>query len=212
MDFDSMITPSVKKLILSDLDFVEKIQTTSETPFHHTVFGGYGGAVYSRWFGQRINKFGGVYEGGRNSLASFMSGYPAELFVTLDYFSDENIPQMGRISIYFHEARHAEGGYTPNHPHVMCPKNFKDKNGNEIVGRFTKIKIAGRAGCDSDPMGSYGISLIMMRNIAMYCQNCNQMEKAQAQLYAEDYFQRIANENGSVFKARNELKNDLGME
>ena len=209
-EFESSVTPEVKQLILGDLDFLSQIQMTGETAMHLTVFGGYGGSVYSRWLDQRIQKYGGMTE--RVEMASFHPGSPAELWITLDYIG--NVPSMGRISIYMHEARHSEGGYAAMYPHVQCPRDFKDKSGNEIQGRFTGVKIAGRDGCDDVKFGAYGIQLLMMKNIAKFCtkETCTQVQKDQAALYADDYLARIADTRGKSFSAHAELANDLDME
>jgi cyclophilin family peptidyl-prolyl cis-trans isomerase len=53
-------------------------------------------------------------------------------------------------------------------------------------------------------MGSYGSSMIMLKNISKYCTNCSDKVKLDAGIYADDQFKRIIDE-----KAIQDIMSDL---
>ncbi len=113
-----------------------------------------------------------------------------KIWLTDNYIRAE-VPQIARLMLLFHEARHAEVR-SGNWLHSHCPTPFLDENGREIVSIWSGGKLAGQEACDETPFGSYGSSTILMKNIARFCDNCAEKLKMDADLYATDQLQRIS--------------------
>ena len=64
--------------------------------------------------------------------------------------------------------------------------------------------LAGEAACDSTPLGSYGSSTILLKNVQKFCKNCTDKVKMDAGLYSDDQYKRIT---GAEAKAQ--MKKDL---
>ncbi|HLD99810.1 MAG TPA: hypothetical protein VJB59_06100, partial [Bdellovibrionota bacterium] len=103
-------------------------------------------------------------------------------------------PQVSRMMVVFHEARHTEVK-NRNFPHATCPVPFKDADGQDMKSIWTGATLAGEPACDKTPFGSYGSSLIMLKNIQKFCLNCTDKVKMDAGLYADDQFKRIIDQN-----------------
>ena len=99
-------------------------------------------------------------------------------------------PQVARMMVVYHESRHTES-QNGNWPHDTCPTPFVDKNGNEIKSIWTGATLAGEAACDSTPFGSYGSSMILLKNIQKFCSSCTEKVKMDAGIYADDQFKRV---------------------
>jgi hypothetical protein len=90
----------------------------------------------------------------------------------------------------YHESRHTEVRNNNWH-HAKCPIPFRDKNGEDIVGIVSGMKLEGLDACDATVYGAYGSSTVMIKNIAKYCTNCNEKTKMDAEIWAEDGAKRI---------------------
>ena len=99
-------------------------------------------------------------------------------------------PQVARMMVVFHESRHTES-QNGNWSHATCPSPFQDANGNDMKSIWTGASLAGEPACDVTPLGSYGSSTIMLKNIQKFCTNCSDKVKMDAGLYADDQFGRI---------------------
>jgi hypothetical protein len=105
-------------------------------------------------------------------------------------FTKFNMPQVARMMVIFHEARHTEAAHN-FWSHDYCPTPFLDENGNDIKGLYSGAKLEGQPACDSTPYGSYGSSTIMLKNMAKYCTNCSEKTKMDAELIVADQINRI---------------------
>jgi hypothetical protein len=94
------------------------------------------------------------------------------------------------MMVVFHEARHTET-QNGNWGHATCPTPFLNKEGKEMRSIWTGASLAGEPACDETPLGSYGSSTIMLKNIQKFCKNCTDKVRMDAGIYADDQFQRI---------------------
>jgi hypothetical protein len=69
---------------------------------------------------------------------------------------------------------------------------------------WTGLPLAGQAGCDRVAVGSYGLTVVMNKNIEKSCTSCTEKVRMDAGLYADDQFKRITNP-----QAAQQLTNDL---
>ena len=49
----------------------------------------------------------------------------------------------------------------------------------------------GEAACDEVPLGSYGLTAVLLKNIELRCENCTEEDRAVARLYANDQLRRV---------------------
>jgi hypothetical protein len=92
--------------------------------------------------------------------------------------------------VVFHEARHTEisHGFWS---HATCPTPYLGDDGKEIKSIWTGATLAGEPACDKTPLGSYGSSTLMLKNIQKFCTNCTDKVRMDAGIYADDQFKRI---------------------
>ena len=107
------------------------------------------------------------------------------------------------MMVVFHEARHTESSHG-NWPHASCPTPFLDAQGKDMKSIWTGAKLAGEPACDKTPLGSYGSSTIMLKNIQKFCSSCTDKVKMDAGLYADDQMGRITDA-----KAKKQMQDDL---
>jgi hypothetical protein len=69
---------------------------------------------------------------------------------------------------------------------------------------WTGETLAGEPACDITPFGSYGSSMIMLKNVQKFCTNCTDKVKMDAGLYADDQFKRLIDANAIA-----QVKKDL---
>ena len=112
-------------------------------------------------------------------------------------------PQIARLMIVFHESRHTES-QNENWQHARCPQPFLDASGQDMKSIWTGASLAGEPACDTTPYGSYGSSLIMLKNVSKYCVNCSEKVKMDAGIYADNQFTRITDS-----EARSKIQQDL---
>ena len=191
LTFTSDVPADVKKQVLSDLKLIDSVKGSATTPLHKSIFGDVSGTNYTKFFEARMNKVG-MGCGGGSAVACvkpFVSN--TTMFLTENYIKFSH-PAIARLMVVFHEARHGEK-QNRNWHHAICPNPFLDENGKEIKSIWTGSTLAGEDACDSSPLGSYGSSTIMLKNIAKFCTNCNQKMKLDADIYAQDQLKRISN-------------------
>jgi hypothetical protein len=201
--FDQNVTPDVRAEFTNDLQFIGQIQGAAASNFHQKVFGAsVSGPAYTNFFDQRILDVRMGDCGISAAVACVIGSIPNTMNLTANY-TTINHPQIARLMVIFHEARHTEtakGGW----PHAMCPNPFNDAHGQPMKSIWTGAPLAGMPGCDTTPAGAYGISIIMLENIARSCTNCNDKVKMDAHLFASDQMNRIINQ-----KAYQALSQDL---
>jgi hypothetical protein len=203
--FDSDVPADIQAEMLADLGFVNTIQGSGASALHQQIFGNVDGPTYTQFFSSRISKVGMNSCGDANAVACVI---PLPFFTVNKMYLTQNYikfdhPQIARLMVMFHESRHTESKNS-NWPHATCPSPFLDANGNSMVSIWTGASLAGEPACDETPFGSYGSSLIMLKNIQKFCTNCTDKVKADAGLYADDQFGRITSAD-----AIQQIKTDL---
>ncbi len=190
--FDSDVPPAINRQFVGDMVFAGSIKGMGVSKLHAGIFGRVDGAVYTGFFESRIKSIGmDNCGGGPASLACVKAVVPAKMWLTRNYVKF-SMPQILRIEIMFHESRHTESD-NDNWHHARCPTPFRDENGNDIRGILSGALMEGLYACDTTPYGSYGISLIMLKNIQKFCSNCTSKVRMDAGIYADDDLKRIIN-------------------
>ena len=100
------------------------------------------------------------------------------------------MPQIIRLQVLFHEARHTEYE-NGNWSHATCPIPFLDENGNDVRGYYSKMKLEGLDACDETEYGSYGSATILLKNISLKCTNCSEKTRLDAGIIADDNLNRM---------------------
>lgn len=192
--FEKSVPQRVARAIVSDLEFVEGIQSaTAATSMHQRVFGNVSGADYLEWFNARVDGIGYALAVGEDRGATAYNdsdGGTRNHIVVTNWFAKPDLPQIARVAILFHEARHSEKSYD-YWPHRKCPKPYIGEDGREVKSTMTGLPLAGEYACDSTPYGAYGVSVIMLKNIARACRTCNEKVLNDAAFYAIDQLKRM---------------------
>ena len=201
---DSNVPAEVKAQMAQDMSFITTIRGGGATKLHSKIFGQVDGKTYSNYFTSHVKSVGLNSCGGANSMAvacviPFMDS--SKMWITKNYINF-NHPQIARLMVVFHEARHTEAG-NGNWPHATCPTPF-EIDGHVVNSIWTGSSLAGEPACDSTPLGAYGSSVVMLKNIEKFCSNCNGKVQADAGIYANDQFKRVIDE-----KARQDMFADL---
>lgn len=191
LEFDSDVPKAVQTQMLEDLKFIREVRGSKQTPFHAQVFKALNGEKYSTFFNERIESVG-LDSGDVGSAVAYVSPIfdPNKMWLTMNFVNFSH-PQIARVMVVFHEARHteAQSGFWS---HDTCPTPFLDANGKPMTSIWTGAPLAGEAACDSKAFGSYGSSTIMLKNISKHCENCSEKIKMDAELYAADQLGRIS--------------------
>jgi hypothetical protein len=188
--FDSDVEAGLKQQMIDDLAFMGQIQGNAPTALHNTIFGKVNGAAYLSWFNKRIFSIGKNDCGNPHAVACVIPFQnPNKMWVTLNY-TQFNHPQIARISVIYHEARHSES-QNGNWGHATCPTPFLNDQGQPMVSIWTGASLQGQPACDKTPLGSYGSQTILLKNIALKCTNCTEKVKQDADLFSQDQLGRI---------------------
>jgi hypothetical protein len=188
--YDSDVPSDIQSQMTADLAFIQTIQGSQASGLHKQIFGGVDGPTYSQFFNSRVTAVGLNDCGDAKAVACVIPFFDSsKMWITQNYIKFSH-PQIARLMVVFHESRHTEND-NGNWPHATCPTPFVDKDGKEIVSIWTGATLAGEAACDSTPFGSYGSSMIMLKNISKFCTNCGDKVKMDAGIYADDQFKRI---------------------
>lgn len=204
LKFDSNVPASLKAQMLDDLKFMESIRSNRATTLHTKIFGKVAGADYLKFLTSRVYSVGVSDCGSPTAVACVKPWVVNKIWMTKNYTQFSH-PQIARLSIVYHEARHTEG-QNGNWQHADCPTPFRNSLGQDIKSIWTGAPLQGQPACDVTPYGSYGSQTILLRNIAMNCTNCSEKVLADADLYAMDQFQRIIDK-----KAIADMKADFGI-
>lgn len=201
--FDKDLPADLQRQLLADLAFAGTLAGRNTSPLHNSIFGQMGGPSYTRFFGSRI-KMVGLNDWGKTPVVACVipAIEPSKMWLG-DHYIKASHPQIARIMILFHESRHADPE-NENWRHVNCPDPFRDANGKDLLSSLTGVPLAGKRGCDVSALGSYGASVIMLKNIQRYCTNCTEKVRMDAGLYADDQLIRIVDAN-----ARNAIRDDV---
>ncbi|MBX9768165.1 MAG: hypothetical protein K2X47_12905 [Bdellovibrionales bacterium] len=200
--FDSKVPQDIQKQVRDDLAFIQSVNGQTSSPLYQKVFGTFEGSALIKWFNDRIHKIGMNACGNGNAVACVIPMTGADrMYLTQNYIKFSH-PQISRLMVLFHEARHTEtnNGFWS---HAVCPTPFRYDNGTDVRSIWTGAILAGEAACDNTPFGSYGSSTILLGNVARYCDSCNEKVKMDARLYAGDQVNRMTDIN-----AKNDIWND----
>jgi hypothetical protein len=189
LQFDAEVQPALKKQILADFDFMKSIQASQTSALHKNIFGAVDGKNYFNWFNKRVFSVGLDDCGSATAVACVIVMYSNKIWMTPNY-SKFSHPQISRLSVIYHEARHTEEE-NGNWSHANCPTPFKDEQGHDMKSIWTGALLQGKPACDSTAFGSYGSATILLMNIANHCESCSEKTKADAELYGKDQLGRI---------------------
>jgi hypothetical protein len=190
--FDSNVPEEIKNQMLIDMNFIGSVQGSTASGLHQRIFGSVTGQTYLNFFNTRIHKVGKNGCGDKNAVACVIPFMASDKMYITDNYIKFSHPQVARSMVVFHESRHSEVK-NGNWAHAHCPQPFNDSAGNTIASIWTGAILAGEPACDITPFGSYGSSMIMLKNISKYCVNCSEKVRMDAGIYADDQFKRIIN-------------------
>lgn len=201
--FDSDVPADIQKQMLADLAFMYGLKGGAGSPLHRKIFGPVDGSSYKNFFETRVSAIGMNGCGNGNAVACVIPFRdPSKLWLTKNFIRFSH-PQVSRMMVVYHEARHTETR-NGNWPHADCPEPFLDANGKDMKSIWTGAPLAGEPACDETPLGSYGSSTILLKNISLSCANCTDKVKMDAGLYADDQLGRIIDDG-----ARREMLDDF---
>ncbi len=201
--FDSNVPKPIQEQVRGDLAFIGGIQGGAGSKLHQQIFGGVDGPGYTRFFESRVRGIGMNSCGGGNAVACVIPFLgSSRMWLTQNYVKFSH-PQVARMMVVFHESRHTEVR-NGNWSHAYCPDPFRDASGKDMTSIWTGARLAGEPACDSTPFGSYGSSMIMLKNIQKSCANCTDKVKMDAGIYADDQFNRVTDSG-----ARRQIQDDL---
>ena len=204
LKFDADVEPALKQQILQDISFIGSINSVQSSPYHQKVFGQVSGAVYNKWLTDRVFSVGKNECGNANAVACVIPNFANKIWMTKNYTQFSH-PQVARVSVVYHEARHTEA-QNGNWSHATCPTPFLDESGKDTRSIWTGAMLQGQPACDVTAFGSYGTQTILLKNIAMNCTNCSSKVKADANLYGNDQLGRIVDKASKAA-----MKKDFGM-
>lgn len=203
--FDDDVPAPIQNQMKQDLDMMFKIEGSDASKIHTRVFGAVAGAQYDSFFNSRVEEIGLNDCGSANAVACVIPWSGSnKMWITQNYIKFSH-PQIARNMVIFHEARHTES-QNGNWPHARCPTPFKDENGKDYHSIWTGASLAGEPACDKHENGSYGTSVILLKNVQKFCSNCSEKVKMDAGIYGDDQFNRLINR-----ESRNRVRADLGM-
>jgi hypothetical protein len=188
--FDNNVPETMQEQITQDLEFLKTINGKLQSDLHQQIFGDLSGITYLQFFYSRITSIGKSECGSKEAVACVLPiSSPSKMWITDNYIRFSH-PQIARIMSLFHEAKHTES-IKRFWPHSICPNPFLDESNQPVKSIWTKAHLAGRPACDHTAYGSYGSSLIMLKNISKFCDTCTEKVKIDAGIYADDQLKRI---------------------
>ena len=203
LTFDKSVPKSTEDQLLQDLSAIERSEGAVASTLHRAIFGPMRGAGYKSWFELRVLRVGFDPSPSGSAVAYVSPFFDSSKMVLTANYTRFSHPQIARLMIVFHEARHTERG-SGHWPHATCPNPFVDDSGSEIKSIWTGLPLAGESACDSSASGAYGSSVILLENIALHCQSCSEKMRMDARLYGDDQMKRLTDA-----AALAELKHDL---
>jgi hypothetical protein len=205
LKFDPEVTAPLRAQILDDLKFMSTLQGSNATQYHKNIFGTLSGKTYQKWFYDRVDQVGFSKCGSDIAVACVLSAWENKMWMTDNYVKFSQ-PQIARLSIIYHEARHTEASER-FWMHSKCPRPFKNDQGEDVRSIVTGALLAGELACDVLYNGSYGSQVILLYNIAQHCANCTAKVKEDALIFGQDQLIRIVNQTTKAL-----MKKDLGLE
>ncbi len=188
-DFDRNVPEDIRQQTRDDLSFIDSIKSEQTSQLHLNIFGTVDGTNYKKFFEDRVNQIGMNDCGSSKAVACVIPWFSHKIWLTDNYVKFEH-PQIARLMVVYHESRHTEDE-NGNWGHAYCPTPFIGEDGQPVRSIWTGSDLAGEPACDSTPYGSYGSSMIMLKNISKFCTTCTEKVKMDAGIYADDQFKRI---------------------
>jgi len=190
LKFDNNVPKDIQQQMVDDLSFMNQLTGNGATPFHKQIYGDVSGATYKSFFESHITSVGLSSCGGGAAVACVQPFFdPNKMWLTNNFIKFSH-PQIARLMVVYHEARHAETNHG-NWGHDTCPTPFLDENGKDMSSIWTGAPLAGEPACDSTYLGSYGSSTVLLKNVSRFCANCSDKVKMDADIYATDQLGRI---------------------
>lgn len=204
----SSLPPDLAKQVDADLAVFSAMKGSRSSKIHASVYGGTSldGGRYLAFFNDRVKEMGMDDCGGGAGVVACVIPFQnnTAMWFTPNYVKF-NMPQLVRLSILLHEARHTEMKNS-FWRHATCPVPFRDEKGNDIRGIFSGALLEGKAACDSTELGSYGIHTVFLKNIELFCESCSEKVRMDGQLYGDDGLRRIINA-GALKRLKDDLAN-----
>lgn len=192
VSFDKNVPKETQTQLIQDLQAMEVVQGSAVSSLHQAIYGQMEGKIYTQWFGSRVLRVG--YDpSGADGAVAYVSPFmdPSRMVLTSNYTRFSH-PQIARLMIVFHEARHTER-QSGHWPHATCPRPFLDESGQEIKSIWTGLPLAGESACDSRVAGAYASTVILLGNISRHCETCSEKMKMDAEIYGMDQLKRVTN-------------------
>ena len=200
--FDKDVPADIQTQMIADLNFISSLQGNGASKLHSYIYGQVNGGAYKNFFETRVMAIGMSDCGSKFAVACVSMFQPTKMWLTQNFIKFSH-PQVARMMVVYHEARHTEVK-NGNWSHAQCPKPFLGADGQDMKSIWTGAKLEAQPACDITPLGSYGSSTIMLKNIQAFCANCTDKVKMDAGIYADDQFKRIIDE-----QARQQMKDDI---
>ena len=159
--------------------FLHEMQTNGTYPMFQQKFGRpFTGAGVLEWVSERVARV--IYtdrpltSGGPEAIAANVSSegpeYRKNFLIGPSFFDESRFPQIARVSIFLHEARHSDGfddmaTENDSMPHERCPADFEAE------------RMRGQYACDKNLDGSYAYQALFLREVMMHCSNCSRTVK-----------------------------------
>lgn len=203
LEFSKEVPADIQKQFLNDMDFIIQVKGKGATPLHLKTFGIVSGDNYMKFFNKRIKTVDLSNCGNPNAVACVSPFlHPQTINLTKNYIQFSH-PQVARLMVIFHEARHGEW-WKLGWNHADCPVPFLDKDGKPKRSKWTGAELAGQPACDTDTLGSYGLSIVMLKNISKHCTSCTGKVRMDAALYGDNQMERMISKTAMAA-----LKEDL---
>ena len=202
LEYDRAVSEPTRIQLESDLENYFSMRGANPSPLFREIFGSFDRRASARWFFSRVRFVGENLCMDESAVACVLSAWDNWIFLSPNYTRYDH-PRVARLMVLFHEARHTE---RENRfwPHARCPKNFTDEKGRPVRSIWTGAELAGESACDLETFGSYGVSAILLLNIAYRCDNCSAEDRREAEIYGLDQLRRI-----TWKPARERIVNDL---
>lgn len=192
--FSTNVPEGIRTQMRQDFAFLSTLNGSRTSELYTEFFGGrtLQGSDLVAFFTKRIARveLGNCGLGPAVACVKYILD-PNKMWLT-PVFQTINVPQLLRVSVLLHEARHSESD-NDNWTHITCPVPFRDEFGRDNVSIFSGAKLEGQPGCDETPMGAYGLQVVLFRNIERACANCNQKLRMDARIFGDDMVKRIIN-------------------
>lgn len=189
LEYDAKVPAATRLQLENDLTRFFAMRGSKPTPLFRKIFGAFDGRATSAWFFDRVGAVGVNLCTNEAAVACVLSAWNGWIFLSPNYTKFSH-PPIARLMVLFHEARHNEAEER-NWPHAKCPTPFLDELGRPVRSIWTGEPLAGEPACDLEIGGSYGISTILLLNVAYRCENCSDGERRDAENFGLDQLRRI---------------------